>query len=330
MSFMKTLLKAGLSTDGYNLTAYRGSITAANIIGHQGNTYYFDPTNGSNNNNGKSPKHAVADIATGYGLLTAGQNDTLVYLAGTTSASITDTLDWAKAYTHLVGMGAPTEVGQRARIFNSGNSSASTPLLKVSASGCSFGNLYLFQGSAVATVGALEVTGGRNCFENVHIAGMGHATASAGVNAYSLKLNAAAENTFVGCTIGVDTIKRTAANKQLWLDGDCKRNIFKNCRFLSHAEVNTYTLVTFQDAGAADRFMEFENCKFYNFWANHGGTLLGAFTIPAGMTTNDILIHGNCTLYGILEWDSADRAGTWIGGPAPAAATSGIAVKPAT
>lgn len=330
MSWKKNFLRAGLSSDGYDIEAYRGVITAMNLIGAQGNTYYVDPTNGSDNNDGKSPDNAVASLSVGYAKLTAGQNDTLVYLAGTTSLSIEDTLDWAKDYTHFIGIAAPTHMAQRARIFNDGNTSASTPLLKVSGDGCIFENLYIFQGSAVATVGCVEVTGGRNYFSNVHFAGMGHATNSAGANAYSLKLNGAEECMFDRCTIGIDAIKRTGDNNPLWFDGGALRNHFKQCRFVSWAEDTTYAMVTINDTTALDRFTEFEDCKFYNFWTNHGNTLAEAFAIPSSMTTMDILISGNSALFGIDEWDSNDRAGTWISGPAPAAATSGIAVKPAT
>lgn len=321
--------KHGIAFQNNGLRARGPIIADGGIISNLGigDVYFVDPTNGSDNRNGKSPADAFATLAYAYSKLTADQNDVLVYIPGTTALSIVDTLEWAKSYTHFIGLGAPTRFANRARIFNSGNSSASTPLLKVSASGCIFENLYIFQGSAVATVGCVEVSGGRNFFNNIHFAAPGHATMAGGVNSYALKLSAAEENTFFNCVVGVDTIKRTAATKQLWISGDCKRNMFDGCIFLSFSDTAAQPIVAW--AGGQDRFTWFNDCLFYNFSTNHSITLTEAFDVTI-TTTHDIIMTGNCCLVGIDEWDAGDVTGTWIGSPAPAAATSGIAVKPAT
>jgi len=190
-----------------------------------------------------------------------------------------------------------------------------------------FQNFYIFQGGATAASGNVVVTGDRNYFNNVHFAGIGHATPAGNANAYSLKLTGAAENLFENCTIGIDTIKRTAANNHLVIDTDSKRNEFRGCRFLSWSETAAHTLVKI--AGGNDRFTLFHDCLFYNFWTNHVSTLNEAFDATI-TTTHDIIVTGNSALVGILEWEAGDIAGTWISAPAPAAATSGIAVKPAT
>jgi len=329
MSWKGDLLKAGIDSNGVDVEVFKGSLTAGNIIGRQGKTIYVDPTSGDDDNDGRSPAQAVSTIAEGEDRLTAGQNDTLVYLAGTTSGSIVDTLTWDKDYTHFIGMCAPTFMAQRARIFNSGNTTASTPLLNVTAKGCLFKDLYLFQGSAVATVGCVQVSGGRNAFVNVHFAGMGHATNSAGANAYSLKLNGAEECLFKNCTIGIDTIKRTGDNHPLWIDGTVTRCKFDECMFVSWAENTGYSLCTVQDTTAIDRFIQFHNCTYYNFWTNWGNTLAEAFAVPAGMQTNYLMFTGQQNLIAIDELESNDRSGTYVTGPA-AAAASGIGVTPTT
>lgn len=309
----------------------RPTVFSAGVVGPIGNgsVYYLNPGNGSDDYDGKTPRRAFKTMAVAYAALTANQNDVLVYIQDNTSLSIVDTLDWAKDYTHFVGVCPPTKVAQRARIFNSGNTTASTPLLKVSANGCFFSNFYVFQGSAVATVGCVEVTGGRNYFENVHFAGMGHATNAGGANAYSLKLNGADECTFKNCTIGIDTIKRTADNKPLWIDGGSVRNRFEDCDFFSYAETNTYAMVKINDANALDRSMIFKNCLFYNFWENHGGTLLECFDVPANVQTHDIILQ-DCMLAGIAEWEDDDRGQMWCNMSAPSASAGGIGVEPAT
>lgn len=153
MSLVGQLLRFGINISNEQMEVYPHLIAngGLSVAMGRGRVYYVDPANGSDFNDGKTPRRALATIAAGYAKLTANRHDTLVYLAGATSASIVDTLDWAKSYTHFVGIAAPVPVAQRARIFNSGNTTASTPLLKVSGSGCIFRNLYIFQGSAVAT-----------------------------------------------------------------------------------------------------------------------------------------------------------------------------------
>ncbi len=307
-----------------------GSLTADNVAGNQGKNIYVDPTSGSDSYTGRTPGTAVLTIAAGYAKLTAGQNDTLVYLSGTSSASIVDQLIWAKSYTHFKGIGAPTHMAQRSRIFNSGNSTDEYALLKVTGSGCIFTNFYLFQGSnaSAEATRAMEITGGRNYFGNVHIAGMGAANGAGDTDSASLFLNGAEENLLERCTIGVDTIKRTADNAQLLVDGGCKRNHFLNCRFVNWSETAAHVIIRYVDDSAADRFCEYESCRFSNFWTNHVNTLTELMDARVGATHDDIFT-GLTALIGIKEIDAGDVAGTWVSGPA-AAAAAGIAVTPTT
>lgn len=330
MSFVGDLLRAGIRSDGKTIHI-EGALQVAGGIGGiigVGDAYYLDPVNGSDSRNGKSPSDAFLTLAYAYTKLTANQNDVLYYLASSSEITIAATLTWAKSYTHFIGICAPTSVAQRARIMNSGDINK---MLSITATGCIFKNLYFFQGSSqAANVGNVEVTGGRNYFENVHFAGPGHATPAGQAGAYALFLNGAEENKFVGCTIGLDTIVRTADNTILRLDGSSNRNEFVDCKFISAAENNTYPMVKFVDTTALDRFLIFKDCLFYNFWVNHVDKLLECFEIPGSPATHDIILLGNCLLVGIDEWEANDRGSVWIGGGTPAAASSGIAVETAT
>jgi len=95
-----------------------GGIAVGHLISTPGNIYYADALNGDDSLNGLDPTKAVKTIAIGEGLLTAGQHDVLVLISGTSGFSITDILTWDKAYTHLIGMAAPTP-NSRARIDSS-------------------------------------------------------------------------------------------------------------------------------------------------------------------------------------------------------------------
>jgi hypothetical protein len=290
-----------------------------------GDKYYVDPVFGDDTrHSGRSPKTAVKTLAEGESRLTANQNDILYVLGGASSLTLTELLEWDKSYTHLIGLAAPG-YNCRARIGNSGDEIAS--LLKISASGCIFKNFRIGNyGSDAAALGTAEVTGSRNYFEGVHMLGPGHATPAGEVGSDALKLTGAEENLFVDCVIGSDAIKRTAANQIMNISGATLRNEFRRCKFMSYAEDAAYTLVKW--AGGQDRWTLFDECLFYNFWANHGGTLTEAFDVTI-TTTHDIIMQGINSLIGIDEFDAGDVAGTWVTGPATAAA-GGIGVVPTT
>ena len=281
-----------------------------------GNVYYLDPTNGSDSNDGKSPAQAFAGLATAYAALTANQNDVLFYIAASSSITLSAALTWSKSYTHLIGMCAPTHVAQRARIFQLSSLTGASPLLTISATGCIFANFYVFQGVADATsLINVSVTGGRNYFENVHFAGGGHATQAINGGA-SLKLDGAEENTFVGCTVGVDTAEATDGYSAILFDGSAHRNMFERCRIIAYpaAGQTGVALAELADTSAADRYNTFEDCFFFSNSTNKAVSLASAFVIPSGHTTTaSIFSLGNTRGLGFDDWDADDRGIVYLG-----------------
>lgn len=334
MSGKGNFLKFGLEPDAdgslvaQGLLYGRGGIDGP--IGH-GDVYYL-VTNGNTASglSGKKWTTAFGTLAEAEDAMSADQNDLLKVACGATSGLISETLTWDKNYTHVVGMGAPSHMAQRTRFFDDAAATVFGPLIDVTAQGCSFQNMYIFQGgTTTAAIIDVRVTGNRNFFNNIHFAGPGHATPAANSGSCALALAGAAECRFLDCTIGIDTIKRSSgAAGVLLVTGDVKRNLFEHCRFISWAETVGVGMVKF-GTGTFDRFLEFDNCLFYNFWTNHVDKLTQCFEMSAGMTTNDVILRGNCLIVGIDEWDSGDRGNLWIGGGTPAAATGGVAVEPA-
>ena len=223
---------------GDMVTQFGGAPTLSGVpFGMKSKYYFVDPTNGVDTNDGKSLESARKTLAGGEDLMVANQHDTLFYVAPSSATASADydiaaTLTWDKNLTHVIGIGAPTMVGQRARIFQAPGNLDISPMIDVTASGCSFRNLYLFQG--VDDADALlnvRVTGSRNYFENVHFAGGGHATQAIDGGA-SLNISSGMENTFVNCTIGVDTIAAATGMVALLINGTGGgRNIFRGCHF---------------------------------------------------------------------------------------------------
>ncbi|TRZ53810.1 MAG: hypothetical protein D4S01_00605 [Dehalococcoidia bacterium] len=321
MSLVGQLLRFGINISNEQMEVYPHLIAngGLSVAMGRGRVYYVDPANGSDSNDGKTPRRALATIEAGYAKLVTNRHDTLVYLAGATTATLTASITWSKSYTHFVGVCAPTNVSQRARIISS---AAITPLITISGTGCIFKNLAFKQEYSHATAGCVLVSGGRNYFENVHFAGQLGALAKAGANAYSLKLDGAEENLFVGCTIGVDTVALTAG-KPLWFDGAAVRNEFRDCNFTIASDTNTVEAVVVNDTTALDRSLIFKRCFFYNFSVDHATTLLQVFDIPTGMQTCDIILS-DCYQHGFAEWATGDRGNIWVYGAVAVAGTAGV------
>lgn len=275
--------------------------------GPNSNIFLVDPANGSDSNPGTSFQKPLASIEAAEALCTANQHDVVLYLAGSSGNNLAAALTWDKNYTHLIGWCAPTMVGQRSRIFQTSTLTGASPLLNITASGCIFKNFYIFQGVNDATsLINVQVTGGRNYFENVHFAGGGHATQAVDGGA-SLKIDGGSENTFVNCTIGVDTTAAGNGMVGLLLDTDASRNIFKECHFSMYAGHTGAAFVEVADATGIDRYTIFDNCLFTN--TNHNNfDMAAAFLIPAIAANRPArLFLKDCVSYGSAKWDANDR-----------------------
>lgn len=283
----------------------------------QGNVYFLDPARGNDSYDGRSPNYAFKTLPAAYAALTANQNDTLYYLAGSSSISLSATLTWAKNYTNFIGVCSPTGVASRARIFQTADATGLSPLLNITASGCRFENFYIFQGVNDATsLINVQVTGERNYFQDVHFAGGGHA-ANAVDGCASLKLDAAKENRFVNCTFGVDTIAAATGAAAVLFDTEAGRNKFEDCYFTLWAGHANAIFVEVADSTGFDRYNVFKRCLFTNTSAT---AMTSAFAIPAGVGLPRVFYIMDSFMHGATDWEAGNRgvmflnSGTITGG----------------
>lgn len=269
--------------------------------------YFVDPANGSDSNDGLSLEKAMASIPAAYTKCTANQHDTVFYIAGATSTRLSSALTWSKSYTHLIGITAPTMVGQRARIFQLSTATGLSPLIEFSGTACIIKNIYVFQGVDDATsLINIKVSGQRNYFENCNFIAGGNATCAVD-GAVSLSVNDGDENTFVNCVFGCDTIGAGTGVSAINFDTTARRNIFRNCYFTLLAQHSGVTFVEVIDATGIDSFTIFDGCIFVN--DQYGTTMSEAFKIPAGMT-NATYAHiwlKDCAGYGFTDWEASNR-----------------------
>ena len=285
--------------------------------------YFVDTTNGSDGNDGLSPSSPLATIIAAEDKCVANRHDTIFLIAGPSGLNMSAALTWDKNYTHLIGICAPTMVAQRARIFQLSTLTGASPLFNITATGCIFKNFYCFQGvDDAASLINWQVSGGRNYFENVHFAGGGHATmAINGCNSLRL-VGSSGENTFIRCTLGVDTIAAATGVACLSLSGGTPRVIFRECNFTLYAGNANAIFVEWEALSGMDRYMIFDRCLFLNTGAT---TMSEAFKIPASVPSHRRCFLPDCWGFGFTDWEASDRGVLYIAGAKPTAGgTTGL------
>lgn len=290
-------------------------------------SYFVDPANGSDSNDGLSPDAALDTVSAAYAKTNDKSGDTVYLLNdGNTSGTSREdsTITWSNDNVHLIGLCAPTMVSQRARISpTTGGSSIITPQLIVSGNGNMFQNISLFEGTLENTVASecVRVTGDRNYFKNVAMMNMGETTASdAGDEADSchLKIDGGEENTFERCYIGLDTIARSTTNANVELINAAARNFFYSCWFPMLTDASTPMFVKIDASGDIDRFVYFHDCFFHNAVGSTSTIAAQAFAIHASAGGNVIL--DKCSFLGITKLETTASTNLYLNNPIPDAA----------
>ncbi len=334
-----------MTTVADGLYQYGGMpVTPGVPVPFTGNTYWVDPVNGADGNTGKKPTNAFQTLYAAHAACTSGNND-VVYLIGNggtsatarlstanaqvvNSAATTGTLTWSKNATHLIGIAAPTSISQRARIapptgvytqatFGSGN------FVVVSGQGCYFSNFDVFNGFSTGGTNQICWTdsGGRNCYNNVNFQGMGDATSAASTGSHSLLITGSTgENTFTGCTIGLDTVSRSSGVSEMSIAAGSPRNRFESCIIETFAgAAGCFWL----DIGASgiDRYVSFRDCIFTNPINSTATTMTVGMSINA--SPGGAVLMANCMTYGATKVTTTGLAFTNL---AAGAAGGGLGV----
>lgn len=301
-------------------------------MGSEAKIFFVDPANGSDVNPGNSIDKPLDSVTVAYNKCVDKRGD-VVYLMndGNTSGSARETtsLTWSKDNTHLVGLCAPVGISQRSRITPpSGNTDfdAFTPMITVSGHGNIFMNVQIANWGSEDGKAArgVDVTGNRNYFRNVHIVGISHDNVGDEAAACDLLLTGE-ENLFEDCTIGVDTVTRTAANASLDLQSQATRNIFRRCLFPMIADAADPLFVKADSVSDLDRFLLFEFCRFINAVESTGTSLTSAFSV--NNASGGLVLLDHCTIVGADNVAAADNGNVYTTGAYAAATGSlGIAV----
>ena len=302
----------------YSLPAFEYT-TGAQMFGasNQGNVFYVRPRTGTTGADGRSPMTAVKTLAAALALCTANQND-IVYLMAesNTAANTTDyqatALDWNKDGVHLIGVNAGGMIGSRSRIAQLSSVKTIEDMVTVSANNCYIANLEIFQGVATSTATsprALVVSGQRNVIQNCQISGNGDtggSTDTAGARSLAVT---GAENRFVGCYIGLDTVLRATQTAEVTI-GNIARTIFEDCFFNTYTSLTTFKMVTYS---APDRFVLFKG-GLINAVLNITSAVAPTGALASAASVNGQIILVNCPVVGFADVATADDARILVSG----------------
>jgi len=266
-----------------------------------GDIFYVDPTAGSDTANaGKDANDAFATVAKALTAISA-DNDDVVVVAGTGSTGRTAesaVIDWSKRRTHIVGNGVGRRINSRNGIGTNYDGGSTTPVFKVSANNCTFSNISIasFNDNDVL----FETTNDYGTYNNVHFQGIAHTTPAGEAGARSVLLTGAEENEFNNCTLGLDTVTRSAANASLELTGSCARNQFRGCLFPAYVSSATALFVKSDTGNAHERFLIFEECLFNN--ADTGSSTTMTIAMDLSSTGNGTVFLKDCHGKGFTDW----------------------------
>ncbi len=264
---------AGVSSFGVPLFGLGG------LIPVPGDVYFVHPANavaadGFAPGNPLKPRLLVSACQDS---MTANQNDVAV-LIGNGSAAATNvvsesaTQTWSKDLTHIIS-GQMERVGHRASIRP--NATSITITMTQSADGCVFANFHITNQATAAANRVLAITGQRNSYYNLHIAGGFNQTGAdrADMTDILMPVGGNGELYFENCTIGLDTVERAGAGAHVLFtaSGGSTRNEFRSCRFISWLDATGFTPVQIP-SGGIDRYLIFDNCIFTSAGAFTGGS----------------------------------------------------------
>lgn len=290
-----------------------------------GNIIYCDPAATGQAQQDGSEDHPYTSLVTAYSKTRTGKND-IVFLVGNggtgASARITSTLTLDRNAAHVFGIAAPSN-NTRARITTVSGATAFAGFVTVTGTGSMFTNFSLFNDNASASQITWLDQGGRNSYQGINFGGMGDATSAADAGSRILKLGgsgASGENLFVDCTIGLDTVARSAANASVEFAGNSNRNVFIDCKFPIRATAATPLILKSSGTNPLETYQLFVRPQFINQQANGSGTTLtGVATLAASGNGNVILVRPS--RFNITDWgtDATSLAQIYVDGPATGA-----------
>jgi hypothetical protein len=346
------------------------------ILPFTGNWYFVDYYRGSDGNPGTADS-PLQTLYQAQNLMQDGHNDVALIVPAPLTTSLSNgtqrlslanalainpaaasgSLLWAKNACHIIGLTAPCQTFQRARLappsgtytaatFLNSAAAATNPLVYVTAHGCVFYNFTVFGGFSTGSTSFITWldAGGENYYRSVAFQGQADAASAAGTGTAStssrtlLISGTSGDNVFERCTIGTDTVQRvTNATQTMELAGGTPRNKFIECDFplwLATAAAGTNTVYT-AGSTSIDRFTKFDRCAFLNASTFSSGVAQTG-VVKIGASAGGQMLFKDCSFLGatgtFASGDTTTSGQMWVDGGGPisnaTASSTGIPIHP--
>lgn len=234
-----------------------------------GKTFYVDPTNGSDGNDGRTPEKALATVAQAYSLVTTNAHDTIA-LSANAGHAVTSMLSISKNRMHIVGLSGRNGIGMGARArITMGVTTAATDIavmqntgvgntftgIKTDSSNTKAESLY-----SVVEAGEYAIYNSCELYKSTDLDDAG---------ASELALNGDSAQ-FHNMTIGSTANETGNIRANVIVTGgivsgkklrDC---YFQNCMFLAKADDTDKVFVYGANATDVERSLTFKGCTFFN------------------------------------------------------------------
>ena len=344
-----------MTTVADGLFQYGGMLVFGGVppfVGASSKTFFVDPVNGADGNDGQSPKRAFATLYRAHYQMTSGNNDVCYFIGNgaatgaetlslanalaaqgpSETAATTGMLTWSKDACHLIGIAAPTQMFQRCKVIQSQTAAIfnSSTMVTFSGNGNYIANMFFSNESAAGAAAdvTVAVSGLRNCFNNVHF-GFPSGTAAIADSGSRALVITGQEDTFLNCAFGFDTVTRSTTNATVEFLAGAARAIFRNGLFnVISSSAGAFHVLGTGD-GCLQKFALFDDCIFMdNSYA--GGT---ALTVVSSFTTANpggalIFSHSQCVSASTAEWGDANAKLQSRVDNVGGAGTAGIMLRP--
>jgi len=272
--------------------------------GPKSKVYIVDSINGSDTNSGTSFENPLQTLQAAYALTVDLQNDAVLIVGNGTALQPVVAVDWAKSYTHLIGLCADIPSDQRSRI-KSGSALATTPFFTVSGTGCVIKNIsFWHETSAAAGLVNVLVSGGRNKFQNCQFAGAIGSNNATGARSLVVGGANASGNVFKDCEIGNDTITVVNGVAALEFVTGAMHTTLEDCMFPLKITATTNAHVQITAAASVGTLNIFKRCYFVNETTVAEAEV---FTVGAPLARANHVLLIDCWMYGVAKWDSSNR-----------------------
>lgn len=249
-----------------------------------GQWYFVDPTNGSNNSDGRTITTCLANLTVAYDKAVDGDGIALLSYGATSAATtsyLTQELAWTKNGITVVGVCAPTHISPRARVANKAITST-VAMVAVADT------------SLTRTTGSFITDGwvaGMIAGTNVNTSGVTIVTVTALVMTISGTLTVGAHTSITSYNVNLMTLSGSNNrfyNVQFWNGGATatelggvvisgERNYFNGCHIVGSAGVASATAKSLHLNVGSENF--FENCVIGTDTVDRGNNACAEITL---------------------------------------------------